>query len=155
MKKQKQREIQKLYFNFQDPPERPKGYNSSADSIAESLQLWRQTGESCPEGTVPIRRTTEQDILRASSVQRFGRKPLKSVRRDSTSSGHEVSNFLFTFFKFLEWDWFGYLLLDLGNKTKMSCHFFVSKLFDIPAVHPLKRLRTYTTFHRYYLWEIK
>ncbi|XP_022135449.1 uncharacterized protein LOC111007405 [Momordica charantia] len=72
-----------------DPPERPKGYNSSADSIAERLQLWRQTGEFCPEGTVPIRRTTEQDILRASSAQRFGRKPLKSVRRDSTSSGHE------------------------------------------------------------------
>ncbi|KGN63561.1 hypothetical protein Csa_013107 [Cucumis sativus] len=72
-----------------DPPERPRGYNSSADSVAESFQLWRQTGESCPEGTVPIRRTTEQDILRASSVQRFGRKPLKSIRRDSTGSGHE------------------------------------------------------------------
>lgn len=85
------REREKLYFNFQDPPQRPKGYNSSADSVAESFQLWRQTGESCPEGTVPIRRTTEQDILRASSVQRFGRKPLKSIRRDSTGSGHEVT----------------------------------------------------------------
>lgn len=72
-----------------DPPERPKGFNSSAGSVAESFQLWRQTGESCPKGTVPIRRTTEQDILRASSVQRFGRKPIKSVRRDSSDSGHE------------------------------------------------------------------
>ncbi|XP_022965031.1 uncharacterized protein LOC111464977 isoform X2 [Cucurbita moschata] len=74
-----------------DPPERPEGFNSSAGSVAESFQLWRQTGESCPKGTVPIRRTTEQDILRASSVQRFGRKPIKSVRRDSSDSGHEVS----------------------------------------------------------------
>ncbi|KAG6587462.1 hypothetical protein SDJN03_16027, partial [Cucurbita argyrosperma subsp. sororia] len=72
-----------------DPPDRPKGYNSSADSLAASFQLWRQSGESCPEGTIPIRRTTEQDILRASSVQRFGKKPLKSVRRDSSGSGHE------------------------------------------------------------------
>jgi len=52
--------------------------------------LWTDSGEECPEGTIPIRRTTEEDILRASSIKRFGRKP-KPVRRDSTSSDHEVS----------------------------------------------------------------
>lgn len=60
----------------------------------ESFQLWRISGESCPEGTVPIRRTLEEDVLRASSIQRFGRKSrrpaVRAVRRDSTSSGHEV-----------------------------------------------------------------
>ncbi|KAG2675268.1 hypothetical protein I3843_13G154800 [Carya illinoinensis] len=36
-------------------------------------QLWHQNGR-CPEGTVPIRRTKEDDVLRASSVKRYGRK---------------------------------------------------------------------------------
>lgn len=44
-----------------------------------------------PEGSVPIRRTTEADVLRASSVRRFGRAPTARVRRDSVSGGHEVS----------------------------------------------------------------
>ncbi|KHN30932.1 hypothetical protein glysoja_017469 [Glycine soja] len=75
-----------------DPPERPKGNhtNGEAERVIESFQLWSDSGEACPEGTVPIRRTTEEDILRASSIQRFGRKP-RPVRRDSTGSGHEVS----------------------------------------------------------------
>jgi hypothetical protein len=55
-------------------------------------QAWSDGGERCPEGTVPIRRTTAQDVLRASSALRFGMKPRASnARRDSTSSGHEVS----------------------------------------------------------------
>jgi hypothetical protein len=39
---------------------------------------------------VPIRRVTEADVLRASSVRRFGRAPAGRVRRDSVSGGHEV-----------------------------------------------------------------
>ena len=58
---------------------------------SENYQLWSVSGEFCPEGTVPIRRTTEQDVLRASSVRRFGRKFQRPVRRDTSSSGHEVS----------------------------------------------------------------
>ncbi|XP_010415738.1 PREDICTED: uncharacterized protein LOC104701696 isoform X1 [Camelina sativa] len=71
-----------------DPPEIPKGYSKEDESYEDSSQLWSLTGESCPEGTIPIRRTTEQDMLRASSVRRFGRK-IRRVRRDSTSNGHE------------------------------------------------------------------
>ncbi|KAI5068423.1 hypothetical protein GOP47_0016768 [Adiantum capillus-veneris] len=37
-------------------------------------QLWKESGETCPQGTVPIRRTSPSDVLRASSIQRFGRK---------------------------------------------------------------------------------
>lgn len=66
----------------------PKGYNQENESH-QNIQLWSLTGEFCPEGTIPIRRTTEQDMLRASSVQRFGRK-IRRVRRDSSSNGHEV-----------------------------------------------------------------
>jgi hypothetical protein len=73
----------------QDPPDRPKGHDTT-DTVAESSQLWEESGESCPEGSVPIRRTTEKDVLRASSIGRYGRKP-RRVRRDSSGSGHEVS----------------------------------------------------------------
>ncbi|KAF8408277.1 hypothetical protein HHK36_007426 [Tetracentron sinense] len=71
-----------------DPPERPKGHNPT-DSELESFQLWTFSGELCPEGTIPIRRTREEDILRASSIQRFGRKVRRNVRRDTSSNGHE------------------------------------------------------------------
>ncbi|XP_019176425.1 PREDICTED: uncharacterized protein LOC109171804 [Ipomoea nil] len=71
-----------------DPPERPKGHDTN-ERLYENFQLWSLSGESCPEGTVPIRRTFEDDILRASSVRRFGRKIVAPVRRDSTSNGHE------------------------------------------------------------------
>lgn len=71
-----------------DPAERPKGHESGGE-MAENLQLWTNSGEFCPEGTVPIRRTTEKDLMRASSIERFGRKPAKIVRRDSSGSGHE------------------------------------------------------------------
>ncbi|GMN41518.1 hypothetical protein TIFTF001_010740 [Ficus carica] len=72
-----------------DPPERPKEHNKHNPSSGVNFQLWRLSGESCPEGTVPIRRTTEKDMLRASSVRRFGRKTRRRVRRDSSSNGHE------------------------------------------------------------------
>ncbi|CAJ1974894.1 unnamed protein product [Sphenostylis stenocarpa] len=71
-----------------DPPERPRGNHTEGERESESFQLWSDSGETCPEGTVPIRRTTEEDILRASSIRRFGRKP-RAVRRDSSGSGHE------------------------------------------------------------------
>ncbi|KAK8933413.1 hypothetical protein KSP39_PZI015604 [Platanthera zijinensis] len=71
-----------------DPPERPRGHRHT-NSMEESFQPWRYTGESCPEETIPIRRTREEDLLRASFVQRFGRKTLSRFRRDSQSGGHE------------------------------------------------------------------
>ncbi|XP_012080014.1 uncharacterized protein LOC105640342 [Jatropha curcas] len=71
-----------------DPPEKPKG-NETTVKMTESYQLWTDSGESCPEGTVPIRRTTQKDVLRASKIRRFGRKLRRHVRRDSTGTGHE------------------------------------------------------------------
>ncbi|BAT08365.1 Os09g0448150 [Oryza sativa Japonica Group] len=52
----------------------------------------RRVVHSCPERTVPVRRTTRRDVLRSSSAIRFGMKqPCAAgiVRRDSTSDGHE------------------------------------------------------------------
>ncbi|XP_050206811.1 uncharacterized protein LOC126656316 [Mercurialis annua] len=71
-----------------EAPERPKGHNPTG-MVSENFQLWSFSGETCPEGTVPIRRTKEEDMLRASSVRRFGRKLRRHVRRDTNSNGHE------------------------------------------------------------------
>ncbi|XP_055832619.1 uncharacterized protein LOC129901459 [Solanum dulcamara] len=73
-----------------EPPTRPKA-NESTNAMKEirSYQLWTVSGESCPEGTIPIRRTTEKDVMRASTFQRFGRKTITSVRRDTMSNDHE------------------------------------------------------------------
>ena len=58
--------------------------------MAANFQSWAVSGEYCPEGTVPVRRTTEEDVLRASSVRRFAKKPTATFQRDASSSGHEV-----------------------------------------------------------------
>ncbi|KAG6480340.1 hypothetical protein ZIOFF_063840 [Zingiber officinale] len=69
-----------------DPPERPAGGFNVSSSTVNEVSLISFGFESCPPGTVPIRRTTQEDILRASSIRQFGKKP---VRRDSTGSDHE------------------------------------------------------------------
>ncbi|KAL5063402.1 hypothetical protein RYX36_025139 [Vicia faba] len=46
------------------------------------FQLWSLSGESCPEGTIPVRRVTEQDMLRAYSIDSFGRKIANDVPHD-------------------------------------------------------------------------
>jgi hypothetical protein len=59
-------------------------------------QLWHQNGR-CPEGTIPVRRTKTDDILRASSVKRYGRKKHRSIPQPRSAdpdlinqSGHQV-----------------------------------------------------------------
>ncbi|XP_010521031.1 PREDICTED: uncharacterized protein LOC104800028 [Tarenaya hassleriana] len=70
-----------------DPPERPRTRNRTEDE--SFYQPWRLSGETCPEGSVPIRRTTKTDVFRAKSLRRFGRKLRKPIRRDSAGGGHE------------------------------------------------------------------
>ncbi|TVU17281.1 hypothetical protein EJB05_33301 [Eragrostis curvula] len=85
-----------------EPSERPRSSSVRSDADASATadgnveqglpQAWTLSGESCPEGTIPVRRTTEADVLRASSVRRFGMKARGSggfARRDSTGGGHE------------------------------------------------------------------
>nr|CAB3460369.1 unnamed protein product [Digitaria exilis] len=80
-----------------EPAERPRSsgrHVGAADEDEEEdalPQTWRRCGESCPEGTIPVRRTTEDDVLRASSVSRFGMKAWGGgvARHDSTDIGHE------------------------------------------------------------------
>ncbi|XP_019435496.1 PREDICTED: uncharacterized protein LOC109341998, partial [Lupinus angustifolius] len=53
-------------------------YNSSEYTTngVENIQLWSASGEECPEGTLPILRTTEEDLLRVSNITRFGQKTI-------------------------------------------------------------------------------
>lgn len=62
-------------------------------------QIWHQNGVRCPKGTVPIRRSTVHDVLRAKSLYHFGKKqraqlPLARRRPDApdivSGNGHEV-----------------------------------------------------------------
>lgn len=88
-----------IYKYIQDPPERLRWHNQ-IDNLSDIFQLWSLSGESCPEGTIPIRRTTEQDILRAGSLNRFERK------FTDASNGHEVCtcrNSIFSFIKNSVW----------------------------------------------------
>ncbi|TXG63368.1 hypothetical protein EZV62_010362 [Acer yangbiense] len=41
-------------------------------------QLWHTNGK-CPEDIIPIRRTKKDDVLRASSVKRYGRKKHRTI----------------------------------------------------------------------------
>lgn len=87
-----------------EPVDRPKivvshdAAGEEEEGDAEFPQAWSDGGESCPGGTVPIRRTTESDLRRYSgSLRRYGMKPRAAgVRRDSTSDGHEVRTLLTT-----------------------------------------------------------
>ncbi|CAL4990972.1 unnamed protein product [Urochloa decumbens] len=61
------------------PSYHPEGlYDDSNVSTYSMTQTWHQNGK-CPANTIPIRRTKEEDILRASSVTRFGKKSPMSI----------------------------------------------------------------------------
>lgn len=71
-------------------------YNRS-EGLEHAWQTWHQNGENCPKGTVPIRRSSVHDVLRAKSLYHFGRKPFplhldrKVDAPDVVSgNGHEV-----------------------------------------------------------------
>nr|POF03709.1 hypothetical protein CFP56_06629 [Quercus suber] len=74
------------------PSSYPEGFsfdesnNVSSNSKREITQPWHLNGR-CPEGTIPIRRTKENDLLRAY----YGRKKLSTINDDTDTSIHEYS----------------------------------------------------------------
>ncbi|XP_061374897.1 protein neprosin-like [Gastrolobium bilobum] len=56
-------------------------HNASAKDV---FQIW-QRSESCPEGTIPIRRIMKEDLLRIASSNRFGMKP-PAIFKNSTKT---------------------------------------------------------------------
>lgn len=61
-------------------------------------QMWHLNGTRCPKGTVPVRRSTVNDVLRSKSLYDFGKKRSRSLplarRVDApdvvNGNGHEV-----------------------------------------------------------------
>lgn len=49
-----------------------------SDVSSNPTQLWHLNGK-CPQDTIPVRRTKMDDVLRASSIKRYGRKKHKSM----------------------------------------------------------------------------
>jgi hypothetical protein len=73
-------------------------YHDSSIAPHPISQTWHESGK-CPENTIPIRRTKEEDALRASSIRRYGKKRpssipnLKSINAIATPNvliGHQV-----------------------------------------------------------------
>ncbi|XP_021301053.1 uncharacterized protein LOC110429365 [Herrania umbratica] len=53
-------------------------------------QMWHLNGR-CPQGTIPVRRTKEDDLLRASSIKAFGRKKHRSVPQPKSADPDLIS----------------------------------------------------------------
>lgn len=50
----------------------------SNEGLKGAWQMWHRNGTRCPKGTVPIRRTTLEDVLRSKSLFDFGKKQRKT-----------------------------------------------------------------------------
>jgi hypothetical protein len=86
-------------------------------------QLWH-VNDKCPEGTIPIRRTKEDDVLRASSVKRYGRKKHRAIPQPRSAdpdlineSGHQVK--FLAFIPFIP-----YKFIESHIKVSLATHFF-------------------------------
>ncbi|XP_038698979.1 uncharacterized protein LOC119996421 [Tripterygium wilfordii] len=77
-------------------PGGPLGYMELEKGSKSFTQLWQLNGR-CPQGTIPIRRISKEDILRASSIERFGMKKPNTIPHTSPTdigpkeNGHEYS----------------------------------------------------------------
>ncbi|XP_077228982.1 protein neprosin-like [Tasmannia lanceolata] len=63
------------------PPRRPRlgktqelrNYNKTDQGLRGAWQTWHQSG-GCPKGTIPVRRSSLNDVLRAKSLYHYGKK---------------------------------------------------------------------------------
>ncbi|CDP16942.1 unnamed protein product [Coffea canephora] len=67
----------------------------------KSIQLWTDSGELCPDGTVPIRRTTMKDVLRAGSLHKFGRKSFSKQNTKISSNDQLIMPFSYSLLKII------------------------------------------------------
>nr|AAC16466.1 hypothetical protein [Arabidopsis thaliana] len=65
------------------PTSYPEGWsNKDSDNEKHKMvpQLWTINGK-CPKNSIPIRRTRKEDILRAKSIERFGKKDPNNIHQ--------------------------------------------------------------------------
>ncbi|XP_020112706.1 uncharacterized protein LOC109727173 [Ananas comosus] len=75
-------------------PKRPASRSEAGDqqprnigTARRALQAWNIL-DNCPDGTVPVQRTTVEDVLRAGSLSRFGKK---EVHQQLGATKHEYA----------------------------------------------------------------
>ncbi|KAE9603642.1 hypothetical protein Lal_00001604 [Lupinus albus] len=66
-----------------------KGNASKSKSVI--FQKWQKSG-NCPKGTIPIRRIQREDLLRVSSVERFGMKPPQPFQKSTNDHNNHFLN---------------------------------------------------------------
>uniref|UniRef100_A0A8R7Q796 Neprosin PEP catalytic domain-containing protein n=1 Tax=Triticum urartu TaxID=4572 RepID=A0A8R7Q796_TRIUA len=66
-------------------------YHESNIAPHHITQTWHQNGK-CPENTIPIRRTKEEDVLRANSIKRYGKKRPQSIANLDSINKPVISN---------------------------------------------------------------
>ena len=61
----------------------------SSNSETKFTQLWHLNGR-CPKGTIPIRRTKEEDLLRAGSPANYGRRKHLTIPKPQDNDEENV-----------------------------------------------------------------
>uniref|UniRef100_A0A453MJJ5 Neprosin activation peptide domain-containing protein n=1 Tax=Aegilops tauschii subsp. strangulata TaxID=200361 RepID=A0A453MJJ5_AEGTS len=100
---QRRREMGSLLRRLNKPPiasiqmrpsYNPRGMHHDSNITTHAItQIWHQNG-MCPENTIPIRRTKEEDLLRASSIRRFGKKMPRSIPHLNPTNDTDTPNIL-------------------------------------------------------------
>lgn len=67
-------------------------WDEKHSSITVTSQLWQKSG-SCPKGTIPVRRIRKNELLKAYSVEHYGRKKPSFSHQVAQSSDSQNSNF--------------------------------------------------------------
>lgn len=74
------------------PSYHPGGMYHDSDIAPHPIsQTWHANGK-CPENTIPIRRTKEEDALRASSIGMYGKKRPRSIPNLNSINDHKASD---------------------------------------------------------------
>ncbi|KAF5441974.1 hypothetical protein F2P56_037068 [Juglans regia] len=90
-------EMPKVRMGKEDDQRENNSNSIANEAVRDAWQLWHRNGTRCPKGTIPIRRSTVVDVLRAKSLFHFGKKqhrvPLTSRSTDApdvvSGNGHE------------------------------------------------------------------
>ncbi|XP_044464847.1 uncharacterized protein LOC123195256 [Mangifera indica] len=70
------------------PTEKVDKVNNSNRPVV--IQTWQKNG-TCPKGTVAIRRIRKEDLLRAASLEHFGRKPYTAKRKEASNKSKFIN----------------------------------------------------------------
>jgi len=58
-----------------------------------SKQVWQKSG-SCPKGTIPVRRIGKRELLKAPSIDEFGRKKPSFLNRKVNQLNQNIDSFV-------------------------------------------------------------